>query len=267
MNIELRFSSSFTSDDSIDKKYVCHGQLDTPYGSLYMICSGIEDSSESAIASSMTFEIIRRIVTSIPGRSAEELLSSGIREANRAVFNKISSNLYMHGIGTEYIALLIDTDEMRNALVCHVGCSRIFRIWDGVITRITKGHLRGSAKIDQGIKAEKGTRIHGENKMLARSIGIRTEIEPEIRRIFVQVGDRYIMCTSSITDHIDETEIVQLYEVNAQQYADSILIKATNRGSKNNPVVQIIDIVSSSESDKYRTSELIESNQHIRREQ
>lgn len=88
MNIELKFSSSFTSDDSIDQQYICHGRLDTPYGALYMICSCIEDSHDCIIASSITFEVIRRIITSAPGRSAEKLLSSAIREANRAVHER-----------------------------------------------------------------------------------------------------------------------------------------------------------------------------------
>lgn len=261
MNIELKFASSFTTSDSIDDKYLCHGQLNTPYGTLCMICNGFDDSRGGVLASSIAFEIIRRIVTSTPGRSAERLLNSAIREANRAIYEKASSSMNMHKTGCELIALLIDPDEMQNALICQVGSSRVYRIWDDNITQITKGHSRVSEKAEQRLADGEGSRRHSENRVQACSIGIREEIEPEIRKIFVQENDRYIICTRGVTDHISDSEIVQLYEANAQKYADNILQCAGNRGSKNNAVVQIIDIDSSSGSGREKNRELIASNQ------
>lgn len=266
MNIELKFATSFTINDSIDDKYLSHGQLNTPYGTLCMICNGFGDSRGGVLASSIAFEIIRRIVTSIPGRSAEKLLNSAIREANKAIYKNASSNMNIHKTGCELIALLIDTDEMQNALICRVGSSRLYRIWDDNITQITKGHYRFTEKSEQRLADGEGSRSHSENRVQVCSIGIREEIEPEIRKIFVQENDRYIICTRGVTDHISDTEIAQLYEANAQKYADNILQCAGNHGSKNNPVVQIIDINSSSESGREKNKELTTSNQRNRSE-
>lgn len=150
----------------------------------------------------------------------------------------------MHEIGCELVILLLDPDEMSNALIFHVGHSRINRIWDGNITRITKSHLRVSEESEQGTIDREVGRGHLEKGMSTHFIGVNEEIEPEIQRVFVQNGDRYIICTSGITDHVCESELMRLLDKDSRKYADSILKRAEEHGAKNS-VVQIIDICSS----------------------
>ncbi len=266
MNVELRFATSFTTNDSSYDKYQSHGQLDTSYGTLYMICSGVGDSKDSVIAGGKAFEVIRKIITSNPGGSPEKLLRSSIIEANRTVYEWISKIPHKRRTGSEVVAFLIDTAEMHNALICYLGCGRVYRIWDGNITRINKSHSRTSYKIEQETIDRNSVRSSSENKMQNRFIGIREKIEPEIQRICVQKGDRYIICTGSIAHNVDETEIIQLFDVDAQKYADCILESATKLGCINNPVVQIIDTCSSSESGRKIRIEPIKSNQQNRTE-
>ncbi len=242
MNVDLKYSSSSADDDSIHDKYLSHGHVETPHGSLFMLCTGLGGPHGGIIASSITFEIVRRIITTIPGRTPDKLLHSALIEANRTLYERASRNPYMLSLGTAFAALLVNPLDMRNGFICHVGCSRIYQIREDCITRLTMDHSGVNKMIERGVLDREDAWRNSPHSVVTRSIGISEDLEPEISRIFIQEGDRYIICTTGISDHINDIELLRLFQHNTQKYADSILDRARKRGSRSNTVVQIIDI-------------------------
>src|SRR6187431_2641884 len=69
----------------------------------------------------------------------ENRLVTGVRLANRQIFDLGSRSTEHHGMGTTVVATLF-SPRRGKFLVAHVGDSRAYRIRDGVIEQITRDH-------------------------------------------------------------------------------------------------------------------------------
>lgn len=242
MAVQLQFASSyagcsFTSDSSL-----CHGQMDTAYGSLCIVCTGMSGPPDDVVAGCITFEIMRRVFTSVCGRAAAELFESAVREANDVIYRMVESNRYPRGMGADLVALLIEPEKPDESLVCHVGCNRAYRIRKGTVSRLTHDHFRLGGMLKRAPSAE-GSECYMEQRgIVTRSIGTDSEVEPEIIDIGVDRGDRYVLCARCVSDRMTDSDFLELYRPDPREYSSRILEFAGTGNGGRNPVVQVVDV-------------------------
>lgn len=244
MAVQLEFASSyagcsFTSDNSL-----FHGQMDTHYGSLCIVCTGMSGPPEDVVAGCITFEIIRRVFTSVRGRVAAELFESAVREANDVLYRMVESSRYPHGMGADLVALLIEPEKLEGSLVCHVGCNRAYRIRKGTVSRLTHDHFRLGELLER-YGSGTDSQWHMEQKgIVTRSIGTDREVEPEIIEIDVDYGDRYVLCARCVSERMSDSDFLELYRRDPREYASCLLEFAGTGNGGRNPVVQVVDVSS-----------------------
>jgi PPM family protein phosphatase len=194
------------------------------------------------MACSLTFEIFRRVFSSNASDSPEELFQTAVDEANSTILEISSKNPLMFNSGTSMASILINPDRIQSALVCHIGCNRVYLLRDRIVTQLTRDHSKIEDLISAGIMERKDAWHKPMCNIVTRSIGIADTVEPEIQKIFVHENDRFIICSSDVTEHVCDAEILQLYDADVKRHADRILNQTINRGNRYNPVVQIINI-------------------------
>ena len=96
----------------------------------------------------------------------------------RRIFEKAAQEEEFHGMGTTAVALLVDGT---NAVVAHVGDSRLYLMRDGGIQQITEDHSFVARQVKAGVMTEEDAKTHRMRNVIYRSLGHQEDVEVDVR--------------------------------------------------------------------------------------
>jgi PPM family protein phosphatase len=221
------------------------GHFEGPLGRLFVVCDGMGGHAGGQIASSMAVETIGQVYLSLPtNTSPEDALRRSIEAANNAIHQRSLGDPHLKTMGTTCVAMLLPPNSDL-AYVAHVGDSRIYRITDGQIERLTRDHTAVQHLIDQGLLTEEQAANHPRSHVINRSLGVLDAVEVEVGRdpLLMRNGDRLLLCTDGLTTMLDDLDIYRFVAQHPLAEAVGELIEITNaRGGYDNVTVQLIQV-------------------------
>jgi serine/threonine protein phosphatase PrpC len=131
------------------------------------------------------------------------------------------------GLLTTFSALIL---KSTTAHLFHVGDSRIYRLREGKIERLTTDHQ---------------TWVMEDKRFLSRALGADLSLEIDYRRLPLLEGDIFILTTDGVHDYLDDKAIarlVQEYGTNLDKAAAEIVRGALAYHSPDNATCQILRI-------------------------
>ncbi len=208
--------------------------------SLFLVCDGMGGHAGGQRASQLAVEVIGRAFGQlVETRGIGEALERAIVAANTAIFNEASENPTLKGMGTTCVAVVTGGGE---ALFAHVGDSRIYRIRPRSVEQLTKDHTAVQRMVDGGLLTEEEAREHTESNVLARCLGVRETVQPELRGPEpVLPGDRLLLCSDGLTGLVEDEIIAAIASMYPPQEAVSKLVELANdHGGHDNISVQLV---------------------------
>lgn len=190
-------------------------------------------------ASQMVVHLVEEHFFSCRARSLENL-SVAVEEANHRIFERSRADTELHGMGSTCVALLL---QGRRAFVAHVGDSRVYRVRDGTVEKLTTDHSRVEELVQRNQITLEEAEQHEERHLLTRAVGVRPEVEVDLLGPFpLEVDDRFVLCTDGLVSITDE----ELAEVTAdrrpQAACDTLIQLATERGGRDDATVQVVHV-------------------------
>lgn len=139
--------------------------------------------------------------------------SEAIHQANHEV-RKFAAAAGYRQMGTTLAVMFVDTSGQEGAVLAHVGDSRVYRVRDGGIERLTHDHTiagelsrRSScSSLVEELQGRAGPLSH----MLTRAVGIEDSITPDWRRIDLKPGDTYIICSDGVYDMLPDRALLAI---------------------------------------------------------
>lgn len=118
-------------------------------------------------------------------------------------------------MGSTAAIMVFDPDNRRRAAVCNVGDSRIYRLRDGRLKRLTRDHtvceeLKGLCALPPGDGCRSVGRSHPLAHVLTRAVGPTAMPRAEWRKVDVKAGDRYLICSDGVHDMLSDRDISTL---------------------------------------------------------
>ncbi len=137
---------------------------------LFMVADGLGGAAAGEVASRIAIEQVQRAVEdadttwprdpSMHGpESAPRRFIAGIHHANRTILRQARRDHPRKGMGTTFVGLLL---LERCAVVAHVGDSRVYRLRDGELERLTRDHSLVNDLVDRGHLQARGRRLPPE---------------------------------------------------------------------------------------------------------
>ena len=216
---------------------------------LYVVADGMGGHAGGEYASAICVNTIEEIVTSIelnvegdvdlgdPVEVARERLRYALRLSGRRIFEKAAQDEEYHGMGTTAVALLIDGT---NAVVAHVGDSRLYLLRDGKIQQVTEDHSFVARQVKAGVMTEDDAKNHRMRNVIYRSLGYQEDVEVDVQVIAVRKDDRFLLCSDGLTGHVEDPELGEYMVKHGPQEASRRLIElACERGGDDNITVII----------------------------
>jgi serine/threonine protein phosphatase PrpC len=162
-----------------------------------------------------------------------------VKHAVNVVFTAMNRWLYAKSQGTHvahrgyvstFSALVI---KSRTAYLFHVGDSRIYRLREGVLERLTRDHT---------------TQISAKDRYLTRAMGMDVDLEVDYREVDVRVGDFFFLSTDGVHDWLVDVEIREkllegLTETESfEKLCGEMIELAKEAGSDDNLTCQVIRV-------------------------
>lgn len=125
----------------------------------------------------------------------------------------------------------------KQAVIAHVGDSRIYRLRRGNLKKLTTDHSLVQELLDEGSITEDMAANHPFRNKLTRVVGTGEPLEMvETNRCAIAPGDRYLLCTDGLYGDIASNEITAIMSDSSapQQAAEELLNLALQRGGHDN---------------------------------
>jgi serine/threonine protein phosphatase PrpC len=197
---------------------VRHAML--PMGELLLVADGVGGYSGGATASRMVVDCFLDYLGSLP---ADYPADQAIREASAHANSSIGAAANAPGspysrMGSTVVLALLnralssqdsvgpEPGEIR-AWIGHVGDSRAYLMREGRLTRITNDHSAVQSLLNRNLITPEEAQNHPDASVLTRSLGHRSEVEIDIERVTLEVGDSLLLCSDGLWGYVPEREI------------------------------------------------------------
>jgi protein phosphatase len=167
--------------------------------------------------------------------------------ASKLFLNHIAVSENAYGLGTTLsgISLL-----KKKGIIFNSGDSRIYKIQNGVVEKLTVDHSLVQALYNSGFIDEEGMRTHPHKNILTSAIigDLNTE-KPHVflKEINLSIGMQILLCTDGLWESLLTEELVSCLENSApiEDIAIELIELALEKGGKDNIsfiLLQIIDL-------------------------
>lgn len=184
------------------------GFIDTKLGLLVTVCDGMGGGPGGKTASSIAVaEIIKGVTEADESETIANILIKAIRRANMAIIQKSDEDPNLKGMGSTATALLIN---YQSAIVAHVGDSRIYQLRNGKKIFRTFDHSMVFELVKQKVITEEQARLSAQSNVITRALGIKPDLEVEVKELAYEAGDRFLLCTDGIHGTMPEKELIKI---------------------------------------------------------
>ena len=183
---------------------------------VFCVADGMGGGSEGATASRFVCEEVEKAVASATDFAARaRAVDAAIGAANARILAYAEEKGFKQ-MGSTLAVLLIDPEDGRRAAICHIGDSRVYRVRRGSAELLTHDHTIGGqlsafATGRQAVSLK--SRANPLSHILTRAIGVDQEVAGEWRKIDVEDGDRYLVCSDGVHDVVSDSLVGEILTV------------------------------------------------------
>lgn len=137
----------------------------------------------------------------------ENRLATGIKLANKSIFDKAGAESKYKGMGTTIVSVHFANDA---AYVGHVGDSRVYFFREGVLKQVTEDH----SLLNDYLKAKKLTPEEIEHfphkNVIVRALGMKENVIVDVSRVDLQQGDLFLLCSDGLSGMVSDAQMQEI---------------------------------------------------------
>jgi serine/threonine protein phosphatase PrpC len=212
---------------------------------IFIVADGMGGHAAGEVASEMAVQIVQRELSALHDLDGDDVVlvvGNALRKANRAIHDRTLTEVDKQGMGTTASVLLISGARY---VIGQIGDSRIYLLRDGTFTQITKDHSYVQEQVDAGFLTPEQARYHPYSNVITRCVGAGHDVEPDIYRGDVHVGDLYLVASDGLTGMVDDRRLAQLLNSRAEpeRKVQSLIAEANGRGGLDNITAIIVQVL------------------------
>ena len=209
---------------------------------LFLVADGMGGQEQGERASGLAADIIPRVVQDrlAANDSAGEAMQKALAQANDAIVDAGKHQPAGRRMGTTAVVALQCANQ---CYVAGLGDSRAYLIRGGQVEQLTVDHSVAHALVLSGALTPEEARNSPYQHVLHKFLGCAGVFEgAEIRPFAPQAGDRLLLASDGLTNHIDEQDLREGAPQfpNPQAWAEHLVELALQRGSRDNVTCVVV---------------------------
>jgi protein phosphatase len=209
---------------------------------LFLVADGMGGQERGEQASGLAAEIIPRVVHDrlAAHEDAPHAMRKALAEANAAIIRAGQGQPVGRRMGTTAV---VAVEQNGQVYVASLGDSRAYLVRDGSVEQLTVDHSVAQALVTSGALTPQEARQSPWQHVLHKFLGCAEMSEgPEVRPFTPRAGDRLILATDGMTNHVDHDDLSQGAQnyPDPQVWADHLVNLALKRGSRDNVTCVVV---------------------------
>ena len=217
---------------------------------LYLVADGMGGHSSGEVASRMAIETMAEFfaATSADPEATwpykmdkargydENRLVTGIKLANRRIYEAAQRETRLHGMGTTMVAVLAVRDAM---LIGHVGDSRVYRVRNGALEQLTEDHSLLNDYIKMKSMTPEEIESFPHKNVIVRALGMKETVKVDAILDTPKPGDLYLLCSDGLCGPASDDEIkeIVLKHKDLREASQALIDRANEHGGPDNVTV------------------------------
>ena len=212
---------------------------------LFFAADGMGGHAGGEFASALSSQRIAQIDANYatPDDAGAAMLNV-ILEANQTLTDTVANHPELSGMGTTFSGVIFVGDQ---AMIGHIGDSRVYLYRDGSLRQITKDHTFVQRLVDLGRITPEEALVHPRRNVIMRVLGDTNEVpQLDAEILDVQAGDRWLLCSDGLCGYVSD-EIVERNlgsSESAEEITDVLVGEALEAGAPDNVTIVIVDVLS-----------------------
>jgi PPM family protein phosphatase len=212
---------------------------------VFVVADGMGGHAAGEVASEMAVQIVSRhllTLTTVHDQAAAGKLSQAMRDANRAIYDRMLAEVDKQGMGTTASVLVLSDNQF---LIGQIGDSRIYLLRDGALTQITKDHSYVQEQVDAGLLTLEQARYHPYSNVITRCVGANESVDTDIYEGEMKPGDVFLLASDGLTGMVDDRRLQQMLLARSGpgRIVDALIAEANGRGGLDNITAIVIQVV------------------------
>jgi protein phosphatase len=173
----------------------------------------------------------------------ENRLLTGIRVANRQIFERSTRSREYHGMGTTVVGAMFSPSKKR-MYIGHVGDSRCYRVRNGQIQLLTRDHSLINDYLLAMPDLTEEQRSELPKNVITRALGMQDQVVVDLQHDDPRDGDVYILCSDGLSGMIPDDEIQKIVTTaaNIGDACKRLIEKANEHGGEDNITAVLVKI-------------------------
>jgi PPM family protein phosphatase len=224
---------------------------------LYIVADGMGGHASGEVASQIAVETVANFYiessrdkeTTWPYKEDRALafdenrLTTGIKLANRRVYEMAQSDARYRGMGTTIVSLVVGAN---GAFMGHVGDSRGYLIHpEGAgIQQVTEDH----SLLNDYLKVHKLTQEEIEHfphkNVIVRALGMKETVTVDVHRIEPRTGEIYLLCSDGLSGMVNPDGIIEAVKEgkhDLEKICQLLIAKANANGGADNITCVLVE--------------------------
>jgi PPM family protein phosphatase len=214
--------------------YVCEPPL-------FAVADGMGGAQAGELASGLAAAALKE---SHANGGGEERVIDLVREANRRVHDRATSDAAASGMGTTITVALVEPSG--HVAIGHVGDSRAYLLREGRLEQLTDDHSLVAELVRRGELSPAEAEMHPQRSVITRVLGTDPDVDVDAFSLDAQAGDVFLLCSDGLSTMVsadDIARIVARYR-NDLDAATQALVQAANRsGGEDNITAVLFEVV------------------------
>lgn len=174
----------------------------------------------------------------------ENRLLTGIRVANRQIFERSTRSHEYRGMGTTVVGAMFSPSKQR-MFIGHVGDSRCYRVRKGKIELLTRDHSLINDYLLAMPDLTEEQRSELPKNVITRALGMQDQVVVDLQHDDPVDGDIYILCSDGLSGMIPDQDILEIIGSSPNNISEAcrkLIDIANEHGGEDNITAVIIKI-------------------------
>ena len=194
-------------------------------------CNAGDIASKQAILSAKSYIETNFENTPKDKENITKLIKNSMEYANMVVHEKSLENKNLEGMGTTLEICLIYNNR---AYIGHIGDSRIYRIRNDFMRKLTQDHSYVQKLVQEGTITKEEAEHHAKKNILMKALGCNAYVEPDVMVKGFQKGDILIICSDGLTNMVNTEDIFKIVKENFELATKELIDLANQNGGIDN---------------------------------
>lgn len=211
--------------------------LDAPQDGLWVVADGMGGHAGGEFVSTLIVETLRAVPAAAVLADYLRALRAALEQAH-ALVRRETERRGVELMGSTLVLLAARGAE---AACLWAGDSRLYRLRDGQLERLSHDHSYVQELVDGGLLDEAQARSHPLGNIVTRALGSTESLELAALSLEVRAGDCFLLCSDGLTRTVEDHELgLMLGHALPGEMVRSLIHLGLLRGAPDNLTVVVV---------------------------